>query len=265
MQACAIRFIVARRAVCGPVFSLKALLWLAVSMLLLPVSTSSAASGDEVLAMMDRSSTRAKDQFFEYELINTQAGREPKVMALKVHIKGERRMTEFLAPGDMKGTKVLVRARSELYIYLPAYNKVRRVASHSTKGGFLGTTYSNEDISTITFAEVYSGSLLSEDESQWVVEAKPREGNKAIYGKLRFTIRKDYVQPSEIQYFNAKGEHIKTETRTEYSCQGDICNAGVMKMVDHSRGDAATEFQRRQWEVNTGIEDSLFSKRNLQP
>jgi len=46
-----------------------------------------------------------------------------------------------------------VRARAELYIYLPAYNKVRRVASHATKGGFLGTTYSNEDISTITFGD----------------------------------------------------------------------------------------------------------------
>lgn len=224
-----------------------------------------AASGDEVLAMMDESSTRATDQFFEYELSNVEPGREAKMMALKVHIKGERRMTEFLAPGDMKGTKVLVRSRAELYIYLPAYNKVRRVASHATKGGFLGTTYSNEDISTITFANVYSGKLLSETDEHWVVEAIPKEGIKAMYGKLILTVRKDYKQASELKYFNAKAEHIKTETRTEYSCQGNICNAGVMKMVDHSRGEASTEFQRRDWQVNTGISDSLFSKRNLQP
>ncbi len=224
-----------------------------------------AAGGDEVLAMMDESSTRATDQFFEYELINEEPGREAKMMALKVHIKGERRMTEFLAPGDMKGTKVLVRSRAELYIYLPAYNKVRRVASHATRGGFLGTTYSNEDISTITFANIYTGKMMSEDDNQWVVEASPREGVKAMYGKLVFTIRKDYKQPSEIKYFNAKSEHIKTESRTEYSCQGNICNAGSMKMVDHSRGEASTEFQRRDWQVNTGVSDSLFSKRNLQP
>ena len=224
-----------------------------------------AASGDEVLSMMDESSTRAADQFFEYELINEEPGREAKMMALKVHIKGERRMTEFLAPGDMKGTKVLVRSRAELYIYLPAYNKVRRVASHATKGGFLGTTYSNEDISTITFANVYTGKMMSENDKEWVVEASPREGIKAMYGKLVFTVRKDYKQPSEIKYFNAKSEHIKTETRTEYSCQGNICNAGIMKMVDHSRGEASTEFQRRDWQVNTGISDSLLSKRNLQP
>jgi len=238
---------------------LNALLFLSLSV------PSFAASGDEVLAMMDEASTRASDQFFEYELINAEPGREAKMMALKVHIKGERRMTEFLAPGDMKGTKVLVRSRAELYIYLPAYNKVRRVASHSTKGGFLGTTYSNEDISTITFANVYSGKLLSETTDHWVVEASPKEGIKAMYGKLIFTVRKDYKQPSELKYFNAKAEHIKTETRTEYSCQGNICNAGVMKMVDHSRGEASTEFQRRDWQVNTGVSDSLFSKRNLQP
>ena len=224
-----------------------------------------AASGDEVLAMMDAASTRAEDQFFEYELSNLEPGREAKIMAIKVHIKGERRMTEFLAPGDMKGTKVLVRSRTELYIYLPAYNKVRRVASHATRGGFLGTTYSNEDISTITFANLYAGKLLSETDSHWVLEATPKEGIKAMYGKLVFTVRKDYAQASEIKYFNSKDEHIKTESRTEYSCQGTICNAAVMTMVDHSRGGASTQFLRRDWRVNTGISESLFSKRTLQP
>jgi len=232
----------------------------------LPLSLpAEAATGDEVLAMMDAAGSRATDQLFEYELINVEPGREPKMMALRVQIKGDKRMTEFLAPGDMKGTKVLVRSRTELYIYLPAYNKVRRVASHATKGGFLGTTYSNEDISTITFGDIYSGKLLTETDSDWTVEATPREGVKVMYGKLIFTVRKDYKQASQVQYFNQKAEHIKTETRTEYSCQGDVCNAGVMRMVDHRSGDASTEFQRRDWQVNTGVSDSLFSKRNLQP
>lgn len=236
------------------------------ALIALPLGSSAqAATGDEVLAMMDAASSRATDQFFEYELINAEPGKDPKMMALRVHIKGDKRMTEFLAPGDMKGTKVLVRARTELYIYLPAYNKVRRVASHATRGGFLGTTYSNEDISTITFGDVYTGRLLEESDSEWKVEATPREGVKVTYGKLIFTIRKDYEQAAEIRYFNDKGEHTKTESRTEYSCQGDICNAGIMKMTDHSRGNASTEFQRREWQVNTGISDSLFSKRNLQP
>jgi len=224
-----------------------------------------AATGDEVIKMMDAAATRASDQFFEYEVINANPGKDPKIMVLQVHIKGDKRMTEFLAPGDMKGTKVLVRSRTEVYIYLPAYNKVRRVASHATKGGFLGTTYSNEDISTITYGNVYAGKLVQENEAHWTVEATPREGVKAMYSKLIFSIRKDYRHLSEVQYFNHKGDHIKTETRTEYSCQDDICNAGVMKMVDHRRGNASTEFQRRDWRVNTGVSDSLFSKRNLQP
>jgi outer membrane lipoprotein-sorting protein len=236
------------------------------ALIALPLGSSAqAATGDEVLAMMDAASSRATDQFFEYELINVEPGKEPKMMALSVHIKGDKRMTEFLAPGDMAGTKVLVRSRTELYIYLPAYNKVRRVASHATRGGFLGTTYSNEDISTITFGDIYSGKLLAETDRDWTVEATPRDGVGVMYGKLIFTIRKDYKQASQVQYFNARKEHIKTETRTEYSCQGDVCNAAIMTMVDHRSGDASTQFLRRDWQVNTGVSDSLFSKRNLQP
>ena len=118
---------------------------------------------------------------------------------------------------------------------------------------------------TITFGDIYTGKLLDETASHWRVEATPREDVKVIYGKLVFTIRKDYKQASQVQYFNQKGNHTKTENRTEYSCQGEICNAGIMTMIDHTRGDAATEFQRREWQVNTGVSDSLFSKRNLQP
>ena len=152
-----------------------------------------------------------------------------------------------------------------MYLYLPAYNKVRRVASHATKGGFLGTTFSNEDISTTTYSQVYQGSLKEETVDHWLIEATPREDAKAAYGKLVLQVRKDRLQPSEIRYFNQKGQHTKTETRTGYTCQGEICNAEVMRMVDHSRNGAWTELRRTAWKVNTGIPDSDFSLRKLQP
>ncbi len=223
-----------------------------------------ASDGATVLAQMDESMTRAVDQYFEYELVNEEKGRDPKVMGLKVWIKGDQRLTEFTAPGDMKGTKALVQKRDQMYIYLPAYSKVRRVASSATSGGFMGTTFSNEDISTVTYGPVYSAALLSETDTDWVLEMTPREGEKSAYSKLEMTVSKKYIQPVEIKYFSDKGQHIKTELRTDYSCQGDVCNAASMKMIDHSRGDAATELIRQEWEVNTGVADDVFSVRSLQ-
>ena len=231
---------------------------------LLLVSTAVADErGAQLLSDMDAAMTMADDQYFEYELVNAEPGRDPKVMEIHVTIKGEQRLTEFAAPGDMKGTRALVQSRDVMYIYLPAYNKVRRVASHLTSGGFLGTTFSNDDISTTIYGPSYDGKFVEETETAWVVEGTLKEGQKGAYTKLVFTIDKTHKQPTEIQYFGKKGAHIKTEVRSEYSCQEDICNAGSMKMTDHTKGDASTELVRRAWKVNEGADDSLFSVRNL--
>jgi outer membrane lipoprotein-sorting protein len=230
---------------------------------LLSVSAARAETGTEVLALLDAAMTRAQDQSFSYRFITTEKGRDPLVMENIVKLKGEMRWTEIVKPADMAGTKVLVRSRSQMWIYLPAYSKVRRVASHSTTGNFLGTTLSNEDISASTYGSVYEGKLLSETEEAWVVEATVKEGQKAAYSKIEFTISKAYHQPLQIKYFNKKGAHIKTETRSGYSCQQEVCNAERMVMVDHTRNDAATEMLRGTWEVNTGLDDSVFSLNNL--
>ena len=225
----------------------------------------SASSATEVVAALDIRANLAKTQFFEYEVINEEKGREGSIMRLQVSLSGEERFTEFLAPGDMKGTRVLVKNRAQMYVYLPAYNKVRRIASHTTSGGFMGTTYSNDDMATSSYGPVYDFSMASEDDSSWVVSGPPKEGVKVAYGKIEITIAKANSLPTTFRYFNKDGVHVKTEVRSRYSCSGEVCNAESMKMTDHTRGDASTELLRRDWKVNPELPSSMFSVRNLQP
>ena len=64
-------------------------------------------------------------------------GKQPREMAFSVQLR-EKTLTEFSAPGDIKGTRVLVLSRSQMYIYLPAYRKVRRIAITSPNKGLWG-------------------------------------------------------------------------------------------------------------------------------
>jgi hypothetical protein len=64
--------------------------------------------------------------------------------------------------------------------------------------------------------------------------------------------------------FNDKGEHIKTESRSEYDCKGSICNPTLLKMTDHTRNGAWTELRCVGWAADTGVEDGLFTVRTLQ-
>jgi hypothetical protein len=233
--------------------------------LLPPAAAAEESPGEKVLRLMDEAMTQAQDQYFVQDITTQEPGKEPRKMKMRVHIKGkEWRRVEFFEPGDVKGMRVLVRSVTQMYVYLPAYRKVRRVASHVRSQGFMGTTLSHDDISIVTYGPLFTAKLLSENDTHWIIEANLKEGKKFPYSKLEFEVLKNNKQPSEIRYFNDKGAKIKTEHRSNYDCQGTICNPKKLKMVDHTRNGMWTEIICHEWKINTGVKDSFFTVRSLQ-
>lgn len=227
-----------------------------------PAPASADPAGDKVVAAMDAAMNRAKTHQFDYEIINQEPGKSERTMAMSVKIKGEKRYTEFSSPADMKGTKVLILSPTQMYVYLPAFGKVRRIASHTKDQGFLGLTFSQDDMATQAYGGEYEGKILSEDASSWHVALTPRAGKDTPYAKIEVTVAKDRSLPSELKYFNADGKNIKTEERSGYTCEGNICSPGVLKMTDNVKG-AWTKLVRKTWKVNANIPDDVFSQRNL--
>ena len=224
-----------------------------------------AKEASEILAEMDSNMNQAGDQILDWKVTSMEPGKKSaREMAFSVQLKDVRTLTEFSAPGDIKGTRVLVLNRTQMYIYLPAYRKVRRIASHMTQQGFMGTTYSHADMSANRFGDIYTGTLKAETETEWEISLTAIEGKDAPYPTAEITVIKEKVLPSTLKYFNDKGEHIKTETRGEYECREGVCNPTVLKMVDHSRKDAWTELRCTEWKANTGLTEDIFSVRNLQ-
>ena len=151
-----------------------------------------------------------------------------------------------------------------MYVYLPAYNKVRRVASHANEQGFMGTTFSNSEMSITHYGAVYSGEVKAENDETWTVSAQPKPDAKSPYTRVEIDITKDRFLPLELRYFNDKDQKIKTESRPDYTCEGDICTPKVIKMVDHTRNDTWTEMVMQEWKTNNDYSDDLFSVRTLQ-
>jgi outer membrane lipoprotein-sorting protein len=224
------------------------------------------AAGDKVLKTTDAAMTRAKDQVYEYEITTQEPGKAKTKLTMRVTVKGKDwRLIDFLAPGDIKGMRYLILSFSQMWVYLPQYQKVRRVASHARSQSFMGTALSQDDASLTTYGDYYSGKLLSEDAKSWKVEGTKRPGKDAPYPRVIMTVSKEqHNQATELLWFNDKGVKLKTETRWDYECQDNICGPKKMKMVDHTRGGMWTEFNRLGWKVNTGIPDSEFTPRALQ-
>lgn len=236
-----------------------------ISAILVPGLARADAKGDKVIGLMDKSMTTAKDQHFIHRVVTKEPGKAKRTLTMDVHIKGtEWRRVEFLAPGDIKGMKILVLSLDQMYVYMPAYRKVRRVAGHTREQGFMGTTFSHDEISIVTYGPTFAGKLLSEDDRAWKVEAIRRPGKTFRHKKVLFTISKKYRQPLEIKYYNEKNELMKTEVRSDYVCEGKVCQPKRLKLTDHTRNEAWSEIICDKWEVNTGVSDRFFTVRALQ-
>ena len=234
-----------------------------VGLLALPL-VGFAGDGDAHLLEVDDKVNAPSDTWFKFKAVTEEPGKVAREMVFEVQNKGPKRLVNFESPGDMKGTKVLVLSRQQMWVYLPAYKKVRRVASHVKQQGFMGTMYSDEDMSTSRYSEAYDAVVLKQDDQVISLKLTPKADSKTGYAGLEMDLRTDLMLPTEIRFFNGDGQHIKTETRPDYDCGDSVCTPTEMKMVDHTRGDASTRLIAQDRKINRGVSDGLFSVRNLE-
>ena len=120
-----------------------------IALLAILVCPASADEASDIIGAVDDSADRALDQIIQWDVVNQKPGaKKPETLRFTSTVKGTKTLTEFESPANLKGTRVLVVSRNQMYIFLPQYNKVRRIASHVTNQGFMGTTYSHNDISS---------------------------------------------------------------------------------------------------------------------
>lgn len=230
--------------------------------LLIPHSAAADAEGDKVVASMDASLGKAKSFYCEYEVINKEAGKDEKKLAINQWIKGEKMLLEFTAPADMKGTKILILSATEQYVYLPAFGKVRRIAASEQNQGFLGLAFSLPDLSTRSYGGAYTAGAPTSTDAEIKLSLTPRAGQTVPYSKIEATLRKDNSLPTELKYTSTDGKVSKTEARTGYTCQGDVCTPGSLKMTNNTSG-SWTILASKKWKANENIPDSTFTKSNL--
>ncbi|NUP07368.1 MAG: outer membrane lipoprotein-sorting protein [Polyangiaceae bacterium] len=231
---------------------------------MLPSEAHADEKGDKAIAAVDGAVFKAKTQYFEYDGTIRTPDKSDRKLSLAVYMKGDKRFSEFLAPSDVKGTKVLVLSPSQMYVYLPAFKKVRRIASHVTDQGFMGMNFAQDEMSITSYSKMYTGTVASDDGKVMKINMTAKKDSEAPYAKVEMTVEKARMLPTELKYFSDSGTHVKTETRTNYTCEKEFCSPTELKMVDHTKNNQSTTLVRKAWKVNHDIPDSRFTKRALE-
>ena len=223
-----------------------------------------AQSGADILGKVDVAMNNFADGTFESKLRVLEPNGSAREYGFTTYQKApDKRLVRFTSPGDVKGMGVLVENRDTMYVFLPGFQKVRRVGgSNANNANFMGSDFSSEDMSQTSYGRNYDAKLLSQDDKSWLLELTPRtpSGDTA---KLKMWVDKVANQPTKIEYYDAAGKNFKTQERVDYALFNGHYNPAKVIITDHRRNDHKSEIDFLGVKLNSGLKDDLFTQRSL--
>jgi outer membrane lipoprotein-sorting protein len=196
--------------------------------------------------------------------------RELEIRTLEVKDDGDKSLTVFHTPRDVRGTALLTFSHGvdpdDQWLYLPALRRVKRIASNNQSGPFMGSEFAYEDLSSQEI-EKYTYKYLKDEKIDGVdcflVEQYPVRKDSG-YTRLQAWIDKDEYRVRKIDFYDRKGALLKTLTPTDYKqFLGKHWRAQRMNMVNHQTGKS-TELIWSEWKFKTGLKDDDFTRTRLQ-
>jgi hypothetical protein len=184
----------------------------------------------------------------------------------------EKRMIRFIEPADVRGTSMLIvdnkNMADEMWIYLPALKKTRRIVSSEKGKSFMSSEFSNADMSSPTLSDFNNRYVKnSAENNSWIIESTPVNADKADeygYSRKITYINSNNCQVKKIEYYNFDNQLFKImEVK---SIQPSENGKYIIKDMTASNTITGRSSEILFDKINAGvkIEDSEFSLQNLE-
>ena len=195
--------------------------------------------------------------------------REMRTKALEVTGDGDKALTIFDTPLDVKGTTFLSFSHTESdddqWIYLPAVKRVKRIASRNKSGPFLGSEFAFEDLSSFE-VEKYHFDFQREESVNGlpgaVIVMDPVDKYSG-YTKIIAWVDTEHYRPHKLEFYDRRDTLLKTLTISDYKQYKDkYWRASTQIMVNHKTGKS-TDILLKNLEFDVGLTDADFNENRL--
>ncbi|MEZ5892098.1 MAG: outer membrane lipoprotein-sorting protein [Parvularculaceae bacterium] len=186
------------------------------------------------------------------------------------------RLARFLTPSDVKGMAVLTVEQPErdddIWLYLPALGKVRRLQGNNKREAYMGTDLSYGDVighEPEEWTHVLVGQEKIDGVICWIVESKPNSDSVAIasgYSKRVNWLRSDNAVMVRAELYDSAGGLLKRVTQkniVEVAAAPERWQAMIIE-VENIRTHHRTEIEISDYRANSGLAPELFSPRALE-
>jgi outer membrane lipoprotein-sorting protein len=186
-----------------------------------------------------------------------------KEIVFNAVMKGlDKQFIHFTAPGDVAGMKVLLEGTNNLYLFLPEFGKVRRVAAHVQNQGFLGSTFTLSDLAEVKLSPLYDATVVGTEGTLTTLTLVPKKGVEAAAAKIELTIDSSKGGVTKLRYFDGSGNAVREQVREQWVKIADKLVPTKISMSDLKAGDT-TVITLSNVKVNQGVADDIFSRRSL--
>lgn len=195
--------------------------------------------------------------------------RKIRIKSLEIKEDGDKSLTVFDQPRDVKGTAFLSYSHAvvpdEQWLYLPALKRVKRISSANKSGPFMGSEFAFEDLASFE-VEKYEYQFLKEETvnglDSFLVKYVPQYKNSG-YKYQMVWLDKTELRAHKIEFYDRKGQLLKTLTSTEYQQYlNTYWRPNLMTMINHQTGKS-TELKWHDYKFQVGLNEKSFSKSGL--
>ena len=171
---------------------------------------------------------------------------------------------EMLSPRKDKGICTLKRKR-EMWNFFPKINKVIKVPPSMMLSSWMGSDFTNDDlVKENTLVDDYDGKILKKENEMMLIELIPKASAKALWGKIIIYVNYKKLIPIYQEYYDEKGEKIRTMTFKDVKNFSGKMIPAVMELVPHHKQGHKTVITYRDLKFNVKLKQDTFTRKNLQ-
>ena len=249
--------------------------WIATAWLSTPVQADDGGKGLQIATERKTRDEGWKDSESKTTMVlrnaqGEESTREIRSLSLEVANDGDKGLTIFDEPKDVRGTAFLNHSHTgkpdDQWLYLPSVKRVKRIASRNKSGPFMASEFAYEDLSSFEL-EKYKFTWLRDEqldgEAVSVVEQVPLDEFSG-YSKSVVWIDQAEYRARKIEFYDRKNTLLKTLVMSDYKQYlNKFWRPLKLQMTNHQTGKS-TDLLVRDIEFGKGRTDADFDTNALQ-
>lgn len=247
-----------------------------LAVLLFATSAAAQGSADEVDSCLRRNFPKISSvqtmRFETRDRMGSTRAIEGKIYWRRGEGENSKTLVRIENPPELRGSSYLVIEKTgslDIFVYLPEYQKVRRITPHALAGSLFGTDFSYEDM--LRLRHVFEQEKMErqpdetlEGRAAYVAKMTPPPDSGSSYERVQVWVDRTSCVPLKMEFY-AKGGALAKELSTDPATiakQGEFWVASGFRLKDlHEQTE--TSLRLGDVEIDTELPDRLFSERAL--